>query len=1000
MMPKQVHTQPKAYYGVTVSSTFTDLQQHRAALIKAIHAHGMKAVTMENDAGKLTDIISSSLNMVAEGAVYVCIIGMKYGQVPPDPKRNPKNLSITELEFNEALRLNRPILLFIMGDDHPVTRKDIEPDAEKANKLNAFRERAKEMGEDLKVHRVYATFNSLQEFERQLGTSLVQANNFIEEHVQGQAPTIVDTPAPPATTKDPIPHPPHLYAEPPYVGSHQFVGRQAQIDQLNDWARPADTNAILLFDAIGGMGKSMLTWHWTTQCAPANRDWAGIFWYSFYEKGAVMAGFCRHALAYVTCQPLEAFQKQKTAEMGKLLLRYLQDKPYLFVLDGLERLLVSYHRIDAAELPDDEVDSATDQIAQRDPIACIRDEDDDLLKLLATATPSKILVSTRLMPRVLMNQGNQPIPGVTRFTLTGLRPAEAEEFFRNCDISGDSATMQDYLTTNCACHPLTMGVLAGIINHFLPARGNFDAWFTSAEGAIKLNLAELNIEQKRNHILKAALRALPDASRQLLSTIALIGDAVDYEMLAEFNPHPDNSTKKLSETIEDLEMRGLLQYDHATRRYDLHPVVRGIAAGNMGDSEKERYGQKVVDFFNSQPHSPYEEAETMAHVQTGIATVRTLLKMGKYQQACNVYCGDLSNALQFNLEAYKEVLALLRPFFPNGWGVLPPYLDSADGSYLANDAAIALQKTASGPEVLAAFGACMVADMERENLGDLFIRISNFSNVMQEQNKLSPRFRLGKLALRVAEFGDRVDLFAARLNMFYTLATLGRYDEAAAIWAMLHPMGSNWSRGVYQPGNAEHQYAQFLFAQGKLEAAHLAKAERLASDGKNRTTIRYLLLLRGKWHLEQKEWQAAADSLSQAVTLAREVQMEDPTSETLLALAKYHLGQLPNAEQEAERLSNAGWLDELALAELWLAIGNQEQAKKHALAAYKVAWADGEPYVFRYELNKATALLHQLGVPLPQLPPYDPAKDIPFPWEAQVEALLEKERREREEKRG
>jgi hypothetical protein len=35
---------------------------------------------------------------------------------------------------------------------------------------------------------------------------------------------------------------------------------------------------------------------------------------------------------------------------------------------------------------------------------------------------------------------------------------------------------------------------------------------------------------------------------------------------------------------------------------------------------------------------------------------------------------------------------------------------------------------------------------------------------------------------------------------------------------------------------------------------------------------------------------------------------------------------------------------------MWNYMSNNE--KKHALAAYKWAWADGEPYVHRYNLNK------------------------------------------------
>ena len=67
---------------------------------------------------------------------------------------------------------------------------------------------------------------------------------------------------------DPIPKPPAFYAEPAYIGSHKFVGRQSQLEDLSDWAKPADPHPVLLFEAIGGNGKSMLTWEWTTNTRP------------------------------------------------------------------------------------------------------------------------------------------------------------------------------------------------------------------------------------------------------------------------------------------------------------------------------------------------------------------------------------------------------------------------------------------------------------------------------------------------------------------------------------------------------------------------------------------------------------------------------------------------------------------------------------------------------------------------------------------------------------
>jgi hypothetical protein len=157
--------EPKSYQAIMVSSTFTDLEEHRQKVIKAIDTLGYRANVMENDGARAdVDVIESSLKMVRDSAAYVGVISLKYGQMPFCPVRNPDRLSITELEFNEAMRLNRPILLFIMGDKHPVLKADIELDPEKSKKLEAFRERAKRMREGSEIKRVYQTFESVEQF--------------------------------------------------------------------------------------------------------------------------------------------------------------------------------------------------------------------------------------------------------------------------------------------------------------------------------------------------------------------------------------------------------------------------------------------------------------------------------------------------------------------------------------------------------------------------------------------------------------------------------------------------------------------------------------------------------------------------------------------------------------------------------------------------------------------------------------------------------------------
>jgi hypothetical protein len=1030
-----------------ISSTFTDLEQHRAALIGAIRGQGLTDVAMENDSALPdVDIIESSLRMVRNASAYIGVISRKYGQTPECPVRNSGKLSITELEFIEAQRLGRPVLLFIMGDKHPLREADVEIDTDKRGKLNAFRERAKQMKPGLPVHRVYATFDSLEEFKEKAIHAVANLRRYLDA-----------APLPAPTAADPIPVPPAFYAEPPYIGSHKFIGRQAQLDVLSDWAVLADPHPVILFDAIGGSGKSMLTWEWITQHATQVRaDWAGRFWYSFYERGALMADFCRRALAYITREPLESFRKMKTPELGERLLHHLQARPWLLVLDGLERVLVAYHRFDAAEVPDEAANQPTDQIAKRDPCAAIRPEDDDLLRALAAAAPSKLIVTSRLVPRVLLNPASQAIPGVLRVSLQGLRPVDAEALLRSCGVTGNSQAIQSYLKSQCDCHPLVTGVLAGLINDYLPDKGNFDAWAADPAGGGQLNLANLDLIQRRNHILKAAIDALPEKSRQLLSTLALLSEAVDYATLSALNPHlppkpekvaeardpkslpqwerksdtekkqpqqryqaaiqrrkeyeqavkprlqsPEflSAPRELANTVRDLQRRGLLQYDGHARRYDLHPVVRGIAAGGLQPEQRDSYGQRVVDHFSTKAHSPYDEAETLEEVRDGLHIVRTLLKMGRYQQACDAYRGALSRALLFNLEANAEVLSLLQPFFPQGWATLPNAVHESGGSYLANVAAIALENAGEFGEASAANGAALAVYLRSANWPSTRIVLTNISVSLRAQNRLAQQDRFALLSLNLAMvIGDNEAVFRARLNRFAQLAAIGQWANAQAIWDLLDPMGRNWSRAAYGPGDAEYSYAKFRFWLGDLNEQHLARAEQLAKVGKDRIIIRSLHGLCGQWRLERGEWALAAESLREAVSMARAVGRTDPTAETQLALARFHLGQLADPRREAEQLANARWVSNRALADLWFAIGDREQAKKQALEAHKWAWADGEPYVRRYELNKARALLEKLGAGIPNLPPYDPAKDEKLPWEDEVAAAIEKLRAEKEAK--
>jgi hypothetical protein len=1037
---------PRRIHGVMVSSTYTDLELHRAALVRALKGEGLTDVAMENDPAKAVDLITSSLQMVRDASAYIAILSHKYGQTPESRERNPLGLSITELEFEEAQRLGRPILLFLMGEDHPVRRADVETDPVKCRLLREFRERAKRMAPDSEIHRVYQTFNSLEEFEPMAIHAMAELRRHLEAQDAG-APEAAGDPA--AAGEDAgIPTPPTFYAEPPYIGSHQFVGRAAQLTVLNGWAAATDPCPVLLFDAIGGSGKSMLTWHWVTEHAADRNDWAGRIWYSFYERGAVMADFCRCALAYMTGRPLEHYRGMKSRQLQELLYRQLKTRPWLLILDGIERVLVAYHRLDAAQVSDEEASRLTDQIARRDPCASIRPDDDDLLHQLAAVAPSKTLITSRLMPRALLNRSGRPLPGVAYQALPGLDPKDAELLLRSCGVTGKPAAIQSYLQKHCGCHALVTGALAGLINDYLPDRGNFDAWETDDAGGGKLDLANLDLTQKRNHILKAALEAVSPDGRELLSLLAVLSEAVDFPTLTKLNPFlPPEPLKvappydprseaeferhtpeiqsllvqgyeqkleqweeysrereawlrseelrvapqKLGGAIRDLERRGLLQYDGQSRRYDLHPVVRSIAASGLRPEEKSGFGQRILDHFSSQAHRPYMEAESLEEVRGGIHIVRTLLSMGRIEQAYTTYRGALDNALLDRLEAYAEALALLRPFFPQGWDARSEELDENAGSYLVNSAAIALERMDEPRESLTAHTASLLADLAEENWVGVTISLTNISRVLRLLNRPAAEKRCLELNLKLAKrIDNRERVFFARLYWFSYLARLGRWEEAEQAWEIVTGMGRDWSRTRYQAGTAEFDYALYQFWRGKLSEVDLEAAAELARKAGNRRVLRGVHGLRGHWQLRREEWAAATESLTEAVTMARTAQQYDAVAEAQLAQARFRLGELEDPIPAAGELSASRKAAHLALAELWEAIGDRERARQHAATAYHQAWADGEPYVHRWELDRSRELLTRLGAELPKLISYQSGLDEDLPWEHAVEVAIRK----------
>jgi len=120
---------------IYVSSTYSDLKEHRREVSLALRRLGHEDVAMEYYRAEDERPLKKCLKDVASCDVYIGIFAFRYGHIPK--KENSKGRSITELEYREALDKGKPCLLFLLSEDAlwPKSKQDKGIAAEQIDKL-------------------------------------------------------------------------------------------------------------------------------------------------------------------------------------------------------------------------------------------------------------------------------------------------------------------------------------------------------------------------------------------------------------------------------------------------------------------------------------------------------------------------------------------------------------------------------------------------------------------------------------------------------------------------------------------------------------------------------------------------------------------------------------------------------------------------------------------------------------------------------------------------
>jgi hypothetical protein len=749
----------------------------------------------------------------------------------------------------------------------------------------------------------------------------------------------------------------HPYGMPSY-----FTGRIAEQQMLSDWLNQDSQHPLLVLRALGGFGKSALTWHWLLHDVKP-QQWQQVVWWSFYEEQANFNNFLRVTLTYLMGRELGEMPPRQQLEQ---LLDLLSRSPVLLVMDGFERELRAYSSMGAAYQGDE-----LEQTERQNDRDCINPYAEQFLRNLSSLPQmrGKVLMTTRLRPCPVELTGGALLQGCREEELTQMQPADAVAFFCSQGIRGNRAEIE----TACAdygYHPLSLRLLSGLVVNDFRNPGDIKV-------AQRLDLMG-DLVQRQNHVLEQSYQELTDSRRQLLSRIACFRSPVDYGVLVAIS---ETAARGLEPDLRDLINRGLLHYDRSTQRFDLHPIVRRYAYDRMGNSERTSAHQQLRDYFAAVP--AVEKVQTLADLTPVIELYHHMVRAGQYDEARKLFRDRIHDALYYQLGAYALQIELLRALFPQGEDHPPQLQDQGDQAWTLTALAQGYLFSGQPAQAVPLFERHNAIQEQLGNKQNWAIGLGNLADPQLSIGALqAAETNLRRWIALCQEIKDEYEEAVGHQEWGRLLAYRGMGAEAEAALDkaleldekgnVVQGQGISWAyRSLnallrVRRGDTQAAATALAAAQRSLE---LADEDARTDYPVERDYVRSHWVL-GAAHRVNGNLEQSDHHLSEALTRCRAINMVDHEADILLDLARLRADQ--GQPEEALRLATeaqaiaerSGYVlqgadVQLFLAEQALARGDRSAAVDHARKARQLATCDGGDYTYKVTYEAAERLLQQ-----------------------------------------
>jgi tetratricopeptide (TPR) repeat protein len=415
--------------------------------------------------------------------------------------------------------------------------------------------------------------------------------------------------------------------------------------------------------------------------------------------------------------------------------------------------------------------------------------------------------------------------------------------------------------------------------------------------------------------------------------------------------------------------------------------VRGVTWAGLGNQAQQSIYKTLSTHFESLPMIDEEEIESLEDLTSAIELYNTLIGLGRYDDAEDLYYERLSDALLYRLGAMRLRAELLEMLFPDGLDQLPRLSAPSEQSDILNSMAITFCDSGRIEQGIGLFRLSLDIKIRMSDRSTVGIVLYNLSDVLLSSGALHDSEVAIRQALLIGrESSDQITEDYLRY-LGRILATRGEQVESAKAFNRSLELALQSSIYTTYDFMARcaiwlREYTEaWLLAQKALTHSQRKKYER----GMIRAT-----LLQGEATLGLNDLETAEERLQHALARARVANFVDEELLAMIGLAELRQRQgdlkasrelLDDVWEPAERgpfkLFHADAYN--VLAQIERDAGDHAAAAKAATEAYRLAWCDGPPFAYHWGLQKAKAHLSALGVPEPSLSPFDASRYEPMP---------------------